>query len=85
VLSSTCFLYLNQNDTSKFFCDETSAYRLGVIGFFILNCYTCLNGLACNSIFDSFAPTIQEYLPLDEDLVPYVEQDDLAYNFYDLD
>ncbi len=68
----------------KIFRDATSAYRLGVIGFFILNCYTCLNGSACNSIFDSFAPTIQEYLPLDEDLAPYVEEDDLVYNFYDL-
>ncbi len=68
----------------KIFRDATSAYRLGVIGFFILNCYTCLNGSACNSIFDSFAPTIQEYLPLDDDLAPYVEEDDLVYNFYDL-
>ena len=47
----------------KFFRGATSAYRLGVIGFFILKCYTGLNGSVCNSIFDSFAPTIQEYLP----------------------
>jgi hypothetical protein len=47
----------------KTFCDETSAYCLGVIGFFIFNCYACLNESACSSIFDSFAPTIQEYLP----------------------
>ncbi len=69
----------------KIFRDATSAYRLGVIGFFILNCYTCFNGSACNSMFDSFCPTIQEYLPLDEELVPYIDADNAIYNFYVLD
>ena len=66
----------------KIFHDATSAYHLGVIGFFILNCYTCFNGSACNSMFDSLSPTIQEYLPLDEELIPYEDDDIAIYNFY---
>ena len=50
--------------------------------FIMLNCYTCLNGSACNSIFDSFSLTIKESSPLDEDLVPFLEEDDLVHNFY---
>jgi hypothetical protein len=69
----------------KIFHDVTLAYHLGVISFFILNCYTCLNGSPCNSMFNSFAPTIQDYLPLEENLVPYVNNDALLYNFYILD
>jgi hypothetical protein len=69
----------------KIFRDATLAYRLGVISFFILNCYTCLNGSPCNSMFNSFAPSIQEYLPLDEELVHYDENDAIIYNFYLID
>ncbi len=36
-------------------------------------------------MFDSFAPTLQEYLPLDEDLIQYVDNDALLYNFYIID
>jgi hypothetical protein len=68
----------------KILRDATLAYRLGVISFFILNCYTCLNGSPCNSMFDSFAPTIQEYIPLDEDIVHYVDNDAIIYNFYQI-
>jgi hypothetical protein len=69
----------------KIFRDATLAYHLGVISFFILNCYTCLNGSPCNSMFNSFAPSIQEYLPLDEELVHYEENDAIIYNFYLID
>ena len=58
-----------------------TAYRTGVICFFLLNCYTCFNGSACNSMFDTFPPELQDYLPLDEDLVPYIPGDN-NYNFY---
>ena len=34
--------------------------------FFVMNCYTCLNGSACTGMFDILPPTINEYLPLDE-------------------
>jgi hypothetical protein len=69
----------------KIFHVATSDYHLGVIGLFTLNCYTCFNGSACNSMFDSLCPTIQEYLPLDEELVPYIDADNAIYNFYVLD
>jgi len=69
----------------KIFRDATLAYRLGVVGFFILNCYTCLNGSACNSIFETFPPTLQQYLPLEEDLILYEDHNDIIYDFYILD
>jgi hypothetical protein len=34
----------------KLFNDGQTAYRLGVICFLIINCYTCMNGSACNSM-----------------------------------
>ena len=67
-----------------FRCGQT-AYRLGVISFFILNCYTCLNGSACNSMFNTTPPTLDQYIPVDEELQLYVENDHAEYNYYILD
>jgi hypothetical protein len=61
--------------------DAETAYRTGVVCFFLLNCYTCFNGSACNSMFETFPPTIEEYLPLDEQLLPYNPGDN-NYDFY---
>jgi hypothetical protein len=66
----------------KILRNASLAYRLGVVCFFILNCSTCLNGSPYNSMFNSFAPDIQDYLPLDEELVPYADDDAAIYNFY---
>jgi len=69
----------------KLYNDGQLAYRVGVICFFILNCYTCLNGSPCNSMFNTEPPSLQDYLPLDEQLHHYVPNDDIIYNFYNLD
>ena len=66
----------------KLFNDGQTAYRLGVICFFILNCYTCLNGSACNAMFDTTPPSLEQYLPLDEELQVYVPNDALLYDYY---
>jgi hypothetical protein len=67
---------------TKLFNDGQTAYRLGVVCFFILNCYTCMNGSACNSMFETTPPTLEQYLPLDEELQLYAPNDNLIYNFY---
>jgi hypothetical protein len=36
----------------KLYSEGQLAYRVGVICFFILNYYTCLNGSPCNSMFN---------------------------------
>ena len=48
------------------------SYRTGMVGFFLLNCYTCLRGNVVTSFFDTQPPSIEEYLPLDEDIPPYI-------------
>ena len=47
------------------------AIRTASVCFFLLNCWTCFNGNQVNTIFDSVAPTIEEYLPLNEVLPSY--------------
>ncbi len=69
----------------KLYNDGQFAYRVGVICFFILNCYTCLNGSPCNSMFNTEPPSLEEYLPIDENLHHYIPNDDVAYDFYNLD
>ena len=66
----------------KLYNDGQLAYRVGVICFFILTCYTCLNGSPCNSMFNMEAPSLQQYLPLHEPLQHYIPNDDIVYNFY---
>jgi hypothetical protein len=64
------------------FNDGQTAYCLGVVCFFILNCYTCMNGSACNSMFETMPPTLEQYIPLDEELQLYVPNNNLIYNYY---
>jgi hypothetical protein len=66
----------------KLFNDGNFAYRVGVVCFFLLNCYTCFNGSPCNSMFSTTAPTIEQYLSLDEVLLPYIDNNQELYNFY---
>ena len=44
---------------------------LVLLGFFLLNCHTCLNGSVVNAFFRSRAPLIEEYIPIDEELEEY--------------
>jgi hypothetical protein len=66
----------------KLFSSGQTAYCLRVISLFILNCYTCLNGSACNSMFETTPPTLEQYIPLDEELQLYVPNDNLIYDYY---
>ena len=74
--------------------------RLVMFGFFTLNCHTCMNGNAATTMFEIPPPTIEQYLPLDEELemAPLtafpdedeiehgeVDDDDLSYVLYDDD
>ena len=44
--------------------------KLIIVSFFLQNCHTCLNvGNCVTSMFGSKPPTIDEYLPLDEEIV----------------
>ena len=47
------------------------AYRVGLMGFLIQNCFTCLRGNVVSSMFDMVPPSINEYLPLDEVIPRY--------------
>ena len=45
--------------------DGEMVMKIMVVGFFVLNCYYCFNNTSSRS-FDLRAPSIEEYLPLDE-------------------
>ncbi len=36
-------------------------------------------------MFNTFPPTLEQYLPIDEEIQQYVDNDDLVYNFYVID
>ena len=63
-------LFKNKN-AFRLFNKAEIAYRTGIVGFFLLNCHTCLNDSIVNSYFNNCSPTIEDYLPLDEDLIKY--------------
>jgi hypothetical protein len=65
----------------KLFSDGQTACRLGVISFFILNGYTCLNGSACNAMFETTPPMFDQYLPLDEELQVYIQNNNIVYEY----
>ena len=56
-----------------------------IVSFFLQNCHTCLNGDNCiTSMFNAVAPSLEQYLPLDEDIVTLNDGDDevpLGYTY----
>ena len=58
-------------------------YQLTLISFFMLNCFTCFNE---TSHFPVRPPTIQEYIPLSEDIIDAPEVNDRmlgnVYRYY---
>ncbi len=43
--------------------------QMCLVSFFILNCFYCLDGTRCR-FFGHIPPTLEEYIPLDEELMP---------------
>ena len=43
--------------------------RLAIVSFFIQNCYYAING-SRSRVFGQIPPTLEDYIPLDEILVP---------------
>ena len=58
----------------KLMDDAGAIQRLTVVCFFIYNCKICLRGSNTTVIYDIAPPTLEEYLPLNEQLeqAPYV-------------
>jgi hypothetical protein len=69
----------------KLLKDGRHVRRLIIVSFFLQNCHTCLNNGNCvTSMFSANAPSLEEYLPLEEDMVPMIEGDDevsLGYTY----
>jgi len=66
------FRIMNREQNHQMFYNGESVYRLGIVCFLLLNCYTCFNGSTTSTLFDDFpAPSIAEYLPVDVDFEPY--------------
>ena len=65
------FQLFKQTEPFQLIRNAELAYRTGIVGFFLLNCHTCMNGSVVNSFYNSHAPSLEEYLPLDEVLIHY--------------
>ena len=59
------FRFFNSAARMRLLFDGEMVMKIMVVGFFVLNCYYCLNNTSSRS-FDLQAPSIEEYLPLDE-------------------
>jgi len=60
------FRLLSQQRQMSLLRDGATKRRLGVITFFLYNCYTCFRHNGANTMFRTTPPTLAEYLPLDE-------------------
>ena len=69
----------------RLFNQGVKVRRECLLSFFMLNCYYCLDGTR-SRYFGHVAPTLEEYLPLDEELQPppAVNLGDV-YNFADIE
>ena len=54
------------------FNNGEEVFQLGIVCFFLKNCYICFNGSTTNTMFGTEPPIIDEYLPLEEVIPPYV-------------
>ena len=77
------FKILENKHAFRLLRDGRKAYRLGVVCFFLMNTYTCLNGnVVSSSFFDTQPPTLAEYIPLDEVLDEYnIDEPQLVFDY----
>jgi hypothetical protein len=68
----------------RLFNQGVKVQRECLVSFFMLNCHYCLDGTR-SRFFGHAAPTLEEYLPLDEHLIPPPAVDlGEVYNFDDV-
>ena len=73
---------LRDKSKAKLLKDKKQAMRFGIVCFFLSNCKTCLRGSQVNSMFDSHHPTLDQYIPLNEEIPPFdmnIENNDMEY------
>lgn len=49
------------------------ASRIPMVCFFLKNCHNCFRGSPTTTVFNTAPPTIEEYLPIDENIPRYVD------------
>jgi hypothetical protein len=64
----------HRSSTLQLYKEGPRVVQLGMIGFFLLNIKTCLNGNTVSTRFKLCPPSIEQYLPLDADLSRQDEQ-----------
>jgi hypothetical protein len=67
LFSEVLFKLLSNQSKHKLYRNGDQAFRCGVVGFFLFNCYSCLNGSTCSSMFGLPAPPLEVYIPLEVD------------------
>lgn len=81
---SNTFELFNIPNRFKLLVHGVDCQRMVVNSFFLLNCFICFNETPNN--FDLRPPTIEAYLPIDEELVPapHITDEDLGevYNYH---
>ncbi len=66
----------------KLFNAGLTAYCPGVISFYILYCYICLNSSACKAIFETTPQTLEQNILFDEELQVYVPNHNQVYDYH---
>jgi len=78
------FKLFQLHTTFRLFNQGVKVRRECLLSFFMLNCHYCLDGTR-SQYFGHAAPTLEEYLPLDENLIPPPAVDlGEVYNFDDV-
>ena len=80
----TMFRLFNDADRFRLLVQGVEVSRLVFNSFFLFNCYNCLN--ETRAVFRVRAPRLEEYIPLDEVLIPAPEVTDndlgTVYNYF---
>lgn len=65
----TRFKLFSVPHTLHLFDQGVKVRKMCLVSFFILNCFYCIDGTRCR-YFGHIAPTLEDYIPLDEELAP---------------
>jgi hypothetical protein len=70
LLFNNCCVMIRE-ENKHLYRNGERVFRLGIVCFFLKNCYICLNGSTTNAMFHTTPPSLEEYLNIDEVLEPY--------------
>ena len=73
---------LKRKERHHMWRNKEKVYKMAMVCFFLTNCYTCIRNNAIGKRFGINRVTLQNYIPLEEDIEPFIDDVDIENELF---